>query len=65
MKSFPAEGRDVPYITRDCDRIWGGEFREDGYFARTVGDRVTAEVIRKYTQYHCDHETTLIQLEWV
>ena len=23
--------------------LWGGEFWEDGYFARTVGDKVTAE----------------------
>jgi putative transposase len=28
-------------------QLWGGEFWEDGYFARTVGDKVTAEVIRK------------------
>lgn len=26
--------------------LWGGECWEDGYFARTVGDEVTAEVIR-------------------
>ena len=25
---------------------------EDGYFARTVGDKVTAEVIRKYIKQH-------------
>jgi putative transposase len=29
-------------------QLWGGEFWEDGYFARTVGDKVTAEVIKKY-----------------
>jgi len=29
-------------------QLWGGEFWEDGYFVRTVGDKVTAEVIRKY-----------------
>ena len=28
------------------------EFWEDGYFARTVGDKVTAEVIRRYIQHH-------------
>jgi putative transposase len=43
--------------------LWGGEFWEDGYLARTVGGRVTAEVIRKYIQYHCDQETTPKQLE--
>ena len=29
-----------------------GEFWEDGYFARTVGDKVTAEVIKKYIRFH-------------
>ena len=33
-------------------RLWGGEFRENGYFVRTVGDEVTVEVIRKYILYH-------------
>jgi len=32
--------------------LWGGEFLEDGYFVRTVGDKVTAEVIRKYIKHH-------------
>ena len=32
--------------------LWGGEFWEDGYFARTVGDKVTADVIRRYIRYH-------------
>lgn len=44
-------------------QLWGGEFWEDGYFARTVGDKVTVEVIRKYIQYHRDQETTSKQLE--
>jgi len=33
-------------------KLWGGEFWEDGYFARTVGDKVTAEVIKKYIRFH-------------
>jgi putative transposase len=33
-------------------RLWGGEFWENGYFVRTVGDEVTVEVIRKYILYH-------------
>ena len=33
-------------------QLWGGEFWEDGYFARTVGDQVTAEVIKKYIRFH-------------
>ncbi|THJ20488.1 MAG: IS200/IS605 family transposase [Nitrospira sp. CG24E] len=32
--------------------LWGGEFGEDGYFVRTVGDQVTAEVIKKYIRFH-------------
>ena len=31
---------------------WGGEFWEEGYFVRTVGDKVTADVIRKYIRFH-------------
>lgn len=33
-------------------QLWGGEFWEDGYFVRTVGDQVTADVIRKYIRFH-------------
>ena len=33
-------------------QFWGGQFWEDGYFARTVGDKVTAEVIKKYIRQH-------------
>jgi putative transposase len=44
-------------------QLWGGEFWEDGYFARTVGDTVTAEVIRKYIAYHREQETKPQQLE--
>ena len=43
--------------------LWGGEFWEDGYFARTVGDRVTAETIRKYIEYHHEEETSPKQLK--
>ena len=34
------------------EQLWGGEFWEDGYFARTVGDKVTEEVIKKYICFH-------------
>ena len=33
-------------------QLWGGEFWEDGYFVRTVGDKVTADVIRKHIRFH-------------
>ena len=42
--------------------MWSGELWEDGYFARTVGDEVTAEVIRRYIQYHEEQETKPDQL---
>ena len=29
---------------------WGGEFWKDGYFIKTVGDKVTTEKIKKYIQ---------------
>jgi putative transposase len=34
--------------------LWGGEFWEDGYFVRTVGDKVTADLIKRYIKYHHD-----------
>ena len=51
FKSLSARAifREYPQVKR---QLWGGEFWEDGYFARTVGNKVTAEVIRKYIQHH-------------
>ena len=34
------------------EQLWARELWEDGYFARTVGDKVTAEVIRRYIRQH-------------
>jgi len=45
------------------EELWGGEFWEDGYFARTVGDKVTADVIRKYIKYHREQEKSPKQLK--
>ena len=41
--------REHPEVKRE---LWGGEFWEDGYFARTVGDKVTSEVIEQYIRCH-------------
>ena len=30
------------------EQLWGGKLWSDGYFVRSVGDEVTAEVIRRY-----------------
>ena len=43
--------------------MYGGEFWEDGYFARTVGDEVTAKVVCRYIEYHGEEETRPDQLD--
>jgi len=37
--------------------LWGGELWSDGYFVRSVGDEVTADVIRRYIKLQ--HEDQL------
>ena len=32
-------------------QLWGVEFWNDGYFVRSVGDKVTSEIIRRYIRY--------------
>ena len=51
LKSISARElfREYPSIKR---RLWKGELWEDGYFARTVGDKLTSEVIKKYIGHH-------------
>lgn len=44
-------------------QLWGGEFWEDGYFARTVGDKVTSEVIKQYIRYHREEQKGPQQLD--
>ena len=51
---------EFPSVRRE---LWGGEFWEEGYFARTVGDKVTAEVIKKYIRFHEDHKKRPEQLK--
>jgi len=37
-------------------QLWAGEFWSNGYFVRTVGDKVTSELIRQYIKYqHREH----------
>jgi putative transposase len=42
-------------------QLWAGELWNDGYFVRSVGDEVTAEMIRRYIEYqtHEDNSTQL------
>jgi putative transposase len=61
FKSLSARAvfREFPQVKR---KLWGGEFWEDGYFAGTVGDKVTAEVIRKYIRRHKETEDPQLDL---
>jgi putative transposase len=43
------------------EQLWAGEFWSDGYFVRSVGDQVTAEIIRRYIEYQ-SHEDNSFQL---
>ena len=51
--------REFPPMKR---RLWAGELWEDGYFARTVGDRMTRDVVEKYIEHHRDLEQGPAQL---
>jgi len=42
-------------------QLWAGELWNDGYFVRSVGDKVTADIIRKYIEYQA-HEADSVQL---
>ena len=44
-------------------QLWGGEFWNDGYFARTVGDKVTADIIRRYIKYQKSEDKGYEQLK--
>ena len=44
-------------------RLWSGEMWEDGYFVRTVGDRMTSDVIKQYIVSHRDLEQGPAQLD--
>ena len=50
MKSISAKiiFEEFPEVRK---QLWGGEFWSDGYFVRSVGDKVTSEVIRRYIKY--------------
>jgi putative transposase len=42
-------------------QLWAGELWNDGYFVRSVGDEVTADIIRRYIEYQT-HENDSNQL---
>ena len=36
--------------------LWGGHLWADGYYAATVGDKVTAEAVRRYIRSQTQHD---------
>ena len=38
-----------PYFKK---KLWAGELWNDGYFVRTVGDEVTASIVKRYIDEH-------------
>ena len=61
LKSVSARAvfKEFPRVKR---KLWGGELWEDGYFARTVGEKVTAEVIRQYIRRHKEEPDSQLKL---
>ncbi len=45
--------REFPEVKKE---LWGGEFWSDGYFVRSVGDKVTSDLIRRYIKYHQEEQ---------
>jgi putative transposase len=43
-------------------RLWSGQLWKDGYFAQTVGDRMTRDIIEKYLKHHRKFKQGLAQL---
>ena len=62
LKSISASRvfQEHPEVKRE---LWGGERWEDGYFAGTVGDKVTAEIIKRYIRYHRQEKKSPQQLD--
>ncbi|RYG87588.1 MAG: IS200/IS605 family transposase [Alphaproteobacteria bacterium] len=53
LKSLSARTlfREFPDLKK---RLWGAELWEDGYFVRTVGDKLTGDVVKGYIRRHRD-----------
>ena len=45
-------------------KLWTGELWEDGYFARTVGDKLTSDMIERYIRHHRDEKQSSAQLSF-
>ena len=45
-------------------RLWGGEIWSDGYFARTVGSKITQEIIARYIRQHGEEQLAPARLDF-
>ena len=45
-------------------RLWRGEIWEDGYFARTVGDKLTKDTVDRYIKYQHNLKQAPEQLDF-
>jgi len=62
LKSISARSlfKEFPSIKK---RLWKGEIWEDGYFVRTVGDKLTTDIIKKYIKHHQKRKQAPVQLD--
>ena len=44
------------------EQLWAGELWSDGYFVRSVGDKVTADIIRKYIEYQTHDDSLQLRM---
>ncbi|MHB8174845.1 MAG: IS200/IS605 family transposase [Nitrospirota bacterium] len=63
LKSISARElfREYPSLKK---RLWAGELWEDGYFVRTVGDKLTSAMIEKYIRCHRDEKQSPAQIDF-
>jgi putative transposase len=43
-------------------KLWAGELWNDGYFVRSVGDKVTSDIIRKYIEYQTHEDSSQLTM---
>lgn len=63
LKSISARElfREYPSLKK---QLWAGELWEDGYFVRTVGDKLTSAMIEKYIRHHRDERQSPGQIDF-
>jgi putative transposase len=61
LKSISARELSTPF-PRLRRQLWGGQFWEEGSFVRSVGNAVTAEIIRRYIQYQKSPQNVQLSL---